>query len=124
MWYTKGALISLSHGFVKYQSPYDLLGSFIVSYLLQFVQLVFILGVILHPHVCLLQVENLLQPGSRSDPNFPVFMQKLHENAPQLRGKEELPDCIHAVLEVLQELATPRISFKTDHYNSRKFAIL
>ena len=26
-------------------------------------------------------------PGSRSDPNFPVFMRKSHENAPQERGK-------------------------------------
>ena len=48
MWYTKGALISLSHGFVKYQSPYDLLGSFILPYSIQFVHTVFIIVVINH----------------------------------------------------------------------------
>ena len=48
MWYTKGALISLSHGFVKYQSPYDLLGSFILTYSVNFVYTVFIIVVINH----------------------------------------------------------------------------
>ena len=48
MWYTKGALISLSLGFVKYQSPYDLLGPFILTYSIKFVYAVFIIVVINH----------------------------------------------------------------------------
>ena len=48
MWYTKGALISLSHGFVKYQPLIDLLGSFILPYSVEFVYTVFIIVVINH----------------------------------------------------------------------------
>ena len=61
MWYTKGALISLSHGFVKYQSLYDLLGSFILPYSIQFVYNVFIIVVIYH-NDRLSQISNLRQP--------------------------------------------------------------
>ena len=48
MWYTKGVLISLSRGFVEYQYPYDLLGSFILPYSVEFVYTVFIIVVINH----------------------------------------------------------------------------
>ena len=79
MWYTKGALISLSHGFVKYQSLYDLLGSFILPYSIQFVYNVFIIVVINH-NDRLSQIRYLRQPPHEKAEgrlfhgrNFPVF---------------------------------------------------
>ena len=60
-------------------------------------------------------------PGSQSDPNFPVFMRKSHENAPRMRGKGELPDCIHAVPWAEARKCNSPVSFIVDNWEFQEF---